>query len=281
MQILRTVHELNQWIHQSQHDGKSLGFVPTMGYLHEGHLSLVRSARGNHESLGVSIFVNPTQFAPHEDLADYPRDEQRDLALLEQENVDWVFIPTVEEIYGPNFSTYVQPPKQAEGWCGASRPSHFRGVCTIVAILFNLVRPHRAYFGQKDAQQAAVIRQMVQDLHFPVEIEIGPIVREEDGLAMSSRNVYLTPEERQHALILSRTLCQGMHRFQAGENSAKAILAKGQQQIHSTPNVRIDYLGIVDQHSFASVDTIQPGNIYLGAVFIGKTRLIDNMIFKE
>jgi len=259
----------------------SLGFVPTMGYLHEGHLSLVRAARQNNDRIAVSIYVNPTQFGPNEDLAQYPRDRNRDLALLEKENTDWVLLPSDAEIYPPGFSTYVEPPEPSRLWCGQSRPVHFRGVCTVVTILFNLVQPTRAYFGRKDAQQAAVIRRMTQDLRFPVEIVVCPTIREPDGLAMSSRNVYLSPEERQRALVLSQTLAAGVERFRAGEREARVILESGTRQIANTPGVRLDYLGIVDQNTFAPVETVQPGNYMIGAVYVGKTRLIDNRVFES
>jgi len=258
----------------------SLGLVPTMGYLHEGHLSLVRAARRNNDRVAVSIYVNPTQFGPHEDLAQYPRDLDRDLALLEQENTDWVLFPSDADIYPPGFSTYVEPPEPSRLWCGQSRPGHFRGVCTVISILFNLVRPSRAYFGRKDAQQAAVIRRMTQDLRFPVEIVVCPTVREPDGLALSSRNVYLSPGERQRALVLSQTLAAGVERFQAGERNARAILEQCVPLIEKTPGVRLDYLGIVDQNTFTPVETVQAGHYFIGAIYVGKTRLIDNRVFE-
>ncbi|MFB3786608.1 MAG: pantoate--beta-alanine ligase [bacterium] len=259
----------------------TLGLVPTMGYLHEGHLSLVRAARQNNDHVAVSIYVNPTQFGPNEDLAQYPRDLDRDLALLEKENTDWVLFPSDADIYPPGFSTFVEPPEPSRLWCGQSRPGHFRGVCTVVSILFNLTRPTRAYFGRKDAQQAAVIRRMTQDLRFPVEIVVCPTVREPDGLALSSRNVYLSPTERQRALVLSQTLFAGVECFQAGERAARTILEAGARQIENTPGVRLDYLGIVDQNTFAPVETVQTGNYFIGAIYVGKTRLIDNRVFES
>ncbi|MBD3266418.1 pantoate--beta-alanine ligase, partial [bacterium] len=192
MQVIQRAHELRQTLDPHRISRQSIAIVPTMGFLHEGHLSLVRTARQENDVVVATIFVNPTQFGPQEDFEDYPRDTERDLALLEQEKTDVVFTPHAEEIYPKGFSTYITPPTQSEGWCGAKRPGHFRGVCTVVAILFNLIRPHRGYFGQKDAQQLAVIRQMARDLHLSVEIKGGPIVREPDGLAMSSRNIYLS-----------------------------------------------------------------------------------------
>jgi len=259
--------------------GWSLGFVPTMGYLHEGHLSLVRASRAQNERTAVSIYVNPTQFVPGEDFERYPRDEARDLQLLEKEGVDWVFLPSQEEIYPEGFSTFIEPPSSSRGWCGEARPGHFRGVCTVVAILFTIVQPDRAYFGRKDAQQAAAIRRMTQDLRFPIEISVQPIVRESDGLAMSSRNVYLSLKERRNALILSQTLARGIERFREGEREAAAILREGKARIESAEGVRLDYLGAVNGNTFESVKTIASGDLYIGAIFAGKTRLIDNMIF--
>ncbi len=281
MKILRRVSEIREATLSIRQSAVSLGFVPTMGFLHEGHLSLIREARKNNEQLMVSIFVNPTQFAQGEDFDTYPRDEERDFRLLKAEGVDWVFIPPFEEIYPPDFSTYVTPPKQSEGWCGASRPGHFRGVCTIVTILFNLVQPDRAYFGMKDAQQFAVIQQMAKDLKFPIEIIPCPTVREEDGLALSSRNVYLKGEERKKTLILSQALQHGMERFRQGIRDADAILHESTQMIQDMPDVRLDYLGIVDLDTFQSVKNVHPGNIMIGAIYVAKTRLIDNMIFEE
>ncbi len=280
MQFITSAEEIQKNTTTFLKNRKSIGFVPTMGYLHEGHLSLVRQARTENQIVITSVFVNPTQFVPGEDYERYPRDEERDRKLLEQEGVDVLFIPTSNIIYPEHFSTYIQPPKQSEGWCGASRPGHFRGVCTIVGILFNLVQPTRAYFGQKDAQQAAVIKQMTNDLRFPVEIIVCPIIREEDGLAMSSRNVYLSPKERKNALVLYESLKQGLARFQSGEQNAETIINEGKQRIASTNGVQLDYLSIVDQNTFESVNSVSPNNLYIGAIKIGKTRLIDNMVFE-
>lgn len=280
MQHITLLEKIRETVSTFLNTGKSIGFVPTMGYLHEGHLSLVRKARAENDIVITSVFVNPTQFVPGEDYERYPRDEDRDRKLLEQEGVDVLFIPTSNTIYPEHFSTYIQPPKQSEGWCGASRPGHFRGVCTIVGIFFNLVQPTRAYFGQKDAQQAAVIKQMTNDLRFPVDIIVCPIIREEDGLAMSSRNVYLSTEERKNALVLYESLKQGLVRFQNGEKDAETIINDGKQRITSTNGVQLDYLSIVDQNTFESVNTVSPNNLYIGAIKIGKTRLIDNMLFE-
>ncbi|MGI6455881.1 MAG: pantoate--beta-alanine ligase [bacterium] len=280
MRIIRTVQELKTAVQRIRQSEQTIGFVPTMGFLHEGHLSLVRAARQENDQVIVSIFVNPTQFAPHEDLTQYPRDEQRDCALLEQEKVNLVFIPAPQEIYPEGFSTFIQPPALSLHWEGTTRPTHFRGVCTVVGILFNLVQPDRAYFGQKDAQQAAVIRQMVRDLYFPLDIEICPIVRDKDGLALSSRNIYLTEEQRTQALSLSRTLTFGIECARQGELSARKILEPCTKQLENTPGIRLDYLAIVNQHTFESVETVRDGNYFIGAIFVGSTRLIDNMIFR-
>lgn len=279
MRVIRTVSDWKALKASPEFANKSLALVPTMGFLHQGHLSLVRATRARNERVAVSIFVNPTQFVPGEDLERYPRDEVRDIAMLDDEGVDCVFIPTVEEMYPDGFGTCVTPPPQGEGWCGASRPGHFPGVCTVVSILFNIIGPDTAYFGRKDAQQAAVIKQMTKDLHFPVRIVVRPTVRENDGLAMSSRNTYLSPEERAHALILYKTLNLGRKRYREGERSADVIVEEGRIQIETEPNVRLDYLGIVDQNTFKSVNTIVEGNYYIGAIFVGKARLIDNIVF--
>lgn len=251
-----------------------------MGYLHEGHMTLVRAARQNNDRVLATIFVNPTQFVAGEDLERYPRDEERDFALLNQEGADAVFLPPPGEIYPEGFSTYVEPPAAAQGWCGASRPGHFRGVCTVVSILFNLTQPDRAYFGRKDAQQLAVVRRMATDFAFPIEIIGLPTVREPDGLAMSSRNAYLKDEQRQLALSLTQTLQQGLARFQEGERDAQKILQEGTEAINAIKGVRLDYLGVVDENTFQSVKEINLGNLYIGAMFVGGTRLIDNRPFE-
>ncbi len=279
MEVIRTLSDWNALSTSPGYAGKHIGLVPTMGYLHQGHLSLVRAARAKSDRVVVTIFVNPTQFVPGEDLASYPRDEIRDIALLDDEGADCVFIPSAEEIYPVGFSTGVNPPAQSEGWCGASRPGHFPGVCTVVSILFNIIKPDTAYFGRKDAQQTAVIRQMVKDLHIPVQIGVCPTIRGEDGLAMSSRNTYLSPEERQRALVLYRTLSLGLTHFRKDENLADAILEEGRLQIEEEPGVRLDYLGVVDRNTFKSIETIHEKHYYIGAIYVGKARLIDNIVF--
>ncbi|MBI1388346.1 MAG: pantoate--beta-alanine ligase [bacterium] len=277
MRIIRTIPDIRQAVLEDRRAGRSIGLVPTMGYLHEGHLSLARAARKASESVYVTIFVNPTQFVAGEDLERYPRDEARDLAMLEREGVDVVFIPESGAIYPEGFSTYIEPPACAEGWCGAARPGHFRGVCTVVSILYNLIQPCRAWFGQKDAQQLAVLRAMTRDLAFPVEVIGMPIVREASGLAMSSRNAYLTPEQREQALALSGALKKIIELYRGGESGAEALLAEGRALIEGAPGVRLDYLGVVDQNTFRSVSTASEGALAIGAVFVGQARLIDNM----
>lgn len=258
---------------------KTIGCVMTMGYLHEGHLSLVRGSKQQSDVTVATIFVNPTQFGPNEDLERYPRDEERDIQLLQDEGVDAVFIPNMDEIYPDGFSTYVSAPSAAEGWCGASRPVHFKGVCTVVSILLNITQPSYAFFGQKDAQQCAVIRALVRDLKFPTEVIVLPTVREEDGLAMSSRNKYLSAEERTDALVLSQTLMKGKILFEQGENNAAQIVQIGIDQLSNNRNIQLDYLAIVDQNTFKPVEKIEKGNLYIGAMYVGNTRLIDNIYF--
>jgi pantoate--beta-alanine ligase len=285
MQIISTVqalaHERERWTQQ-------VGFVPTMGYLHEGHLSLFKQARTENEIVIGSIFVNPTQFGPHEDLARYPRDLERDLCLLEAIGVDAVFVPAVAEMYPQGFTTYVVPAgplaEQAEG---ATRPGHFRGVATVVLKLFQMVRPHRAYFGQKDAQQVAVIQRMVADLNVPVQLRIMPTVREADGLAMSSRNSYLEPVMRSAAGLLYRALQVGKARFEA-QMLTKADSAEEVRQVERSmreviaqePMIRLDYAEARDASSFLPLATLQPPALLLIAAYIGKTRLIDNFLLR-
>jgi len=258
----------------------SLGLVPTMGYLHEGHLTLVRRAREQNDRVAVSIFVNPTQFGPHEDLASYPRDMRRDLALLEKGGVDLVFTPGAGEIYPPGYSSAVEVGGVTERLEGAHRPGHFRGVATVVAKLFHIVAPTRAYFGQKDAQQVRVIQKMVADLNFDLEIVVVPTVRESDGLAMSSRNVYLNQEERQAGLVLSRSLRLAEARFKAGQRDAPAIRREMEDLISREPLARIDYVDVADAQTLEELTTIAAPALVSLAVRIGKTRLIDNVILR-
>jgi pantoate--beta-alanine ligase len=254
-----------------------VGFVPTMGYLHEGHLVLVRQAKEENSSVIVSIFVNPTQFGPQEDFNKYPRDPKRDLAMLEKEKVDLVFMPSVVEMYPPQFSSWVEVGKISERLEGASRPGHFRGVATVVAKLFNIVQPDRAYFGQKDAQQLIVIKKMVADLNMNLEIVGVPTVREPDGLAMSSRNIYLNPEERKAALVLYQALTLAQKLFSQGEKDAQAIRQKMTGLIQKQPLANIEYISIADAETLDELDRVSPPALVSLAVKIGRTRLIDNV----
>ncbi|MCL0064423.1 pantoate--beta-alanine ligase [Dehalococcoidia bacterium] len=255
-----------------------VGFVPTMGYLHEGHLSLVRRARGENRSVAVSIFVNPTQFGPQEDFESYPRDIERDLTLLRGEGTDVVFLPEAEEMYPADFNSWIVVEGMTEMLEGASRPGHFRGVATIVAKLLNIVEPARAYFGQKDAQQALVIKKMVADLNMNPQIIVAPTVREPDGLAMSSRNSYLNPEERQAALVLWKSLSLAQQLRSGGEKSADRIRRQMIALIEGEPRALIDYVSIADLGSLRELDEIDSPALVSLAVWIGKTRLIDNVI---
>jgi pantoate--beta-alanine ligase len=273
LQILRTITAFHAW--RGGIEG-SLGLVPTMGYLHEGHLSLVRAARADNAHVAVSIFVNPTQFGPNEDLSRYPRDEVRDLRLLEAAGVDAVFAPEPAEIYPDGFSTYVTVEGLTARLEGASRPTHFRGVTTVVLKLFNIVEPGRAYFGRKDAQQLAVIRRMTRDLDLPVEIIGLPIVREADGLAMSSRNVYLAPEQRAAALVLSRALRLAEEAYAAGERDARVIRDRMRARIAGEPLASVDYVSIADAGTLDEVERIDAPALASLAVRFGPTRLIDN-----
>ncbi|MCD6552173.1 pantoate--beta-alanine ligase [Thermotoga sp.] len=278
MKIIETVEEMKRFSEEMRERKKTIGFVPTMGYLHEGHLSLVKRARAENDVVVVSIFVNPTQFGPSEDYERYPRDFERDRRLLEKENVDCVFHPSVEEMYPPDFSTYVEEAKLSKPLCGRSRPGHFRGVCTVVTKLFNIVKPHRAYFGQKDAQQFRVLRRMVRDLNMDVEMIECPIVREPDGLAMSSRNVYLTAEERKQALALYQSLKIAENLFLNGERDATRIKEEMIKYLSKFNKVRIDYVEIVDEETLESVEKIDRKVIVAVAAWVGKARLIDNTI---
>ncbi|AIY87244.1 MULTISPECIES: pantoate--beta-alanine ligase [unclassified Thermotoga] len=278
MKIIETVEEMKKFSEEMREKKKTIGFVPTMGYLHEGHLSLVRRARDENDVVVVSIFVNPTQFGPNEDYERYPRDFERDRKLLEKENVDCIFHPSVEEMYPPDFSTYVEETKLSKHLCGRSRPGHFRGVCTVVTKLFNIVKPHRAYFGQKDAQQFRVLRRMVRDLNMDVEMIECPIVREPDGLAMSSRNVYLSPEERQQALSLYQSLKIAENLYLNGERDAEKIKEEMIKHFSRFDKVKIDYVEIVDEETLEPVEKIDRKVIVAVAAWVGSARLIDNTI---
>lgn len=278
MKIVKTKAELKASLKTLKAGHKTVGFVPTMGFLHEGHLSLVRRAKAENDVVVVSIFVNPTQFGPNEDFESYPRDLERDSKLVEAEGCDLVFAPEPEEMYPKPYMTYVD----VEGdithkLCGASRPGHFKGVTTVVNKLFNLVRPTRAYFGQKDAQQVAVIEQMVADLDMNLEIVPCPIVREADGLALSSRNTYLTEADRKDALALSQSLNWAKEAIEAGERNGANLLKGIRDRIEAVPSATIDYVQIVDARTLESIDTLKGTILIALAVKVGKPRLIDNM----
>jgi pantoate--beta-alanine ligase len=256
----------------------TVGLVPTMGYLHDGHLSLVRRAREECDHIVVSIFVNPTQFGPNEDLSKYPRDLERDLSLIEPLGADLVWMPTAEMMYPEGYQTWVEVEAMTRPLEGAMRPGHFRGVTTIVAKLFNGVQPNRAYFGQKDAQQAAVIRQMTRDLNFPIEIVVCPIIREPDGLAMSSRNVYLDPGQRKAATVLYRSLSAAKEAYERGERDAETLRQVMKDVLRSEPLAQAQYVSCADYDTLEELETVKRKTLLSMAVFMGKTRLIDNFV---
>ena len=278
MDVLATPDEVRTWVRERRRQAYRIGLVPTMGCLHNGHLSLVRLAHQRAEAVVLSLFVNPIQFGPSEDLAGYPRDLERDRQLCAEAGVEALFCPSTDAMYPAGHSTFVEETRISQALCGARRPGHFRGVATIVAKLFNLVQPDVAVFGQKDAQQARVIRQMVRDLDFPVEIIVGPIVREADGLAMSSRNQYLDAGERRQALCLSRALDCAARRVAAGEHETAELIAAMREEIAGAPQARVDYVEIVDNATLAPVTTLIRPALALLAVYVGRTRLIDNAV---
>lgn len=278
--LIRTVAELRAVVASERQLGKTIGLVPTMGALHEGHLSLVRNSNQECDTTIATIFVNPTQFAPHEDLDKYPRTIERDLGLLATLHVPIVFAPSVDQIYPPGFSTFVDPPAVALPMEGESRPGHFRGVATVVLKLFNLTQPHVAYFGQKDYQQCLVVRRMVEDLGLPISINICPIIREPDGLAMSSRNRYLSPEERVQALAISQSLDTARQLAEAGERSADKLRDTIRGGLEQAGISRIDYVHVVHPETLVALDQIGKAAIGLIAAHVGKTRLIDNYLFR-
>jgi pantoate--beta-alanine ligase len=275
-----TVEETRQAIAAARSRGLTIALVPTMGALHAGHASLVRAARAERVFVVVSIFVNPTQFGPQEDLSRYPRPFEDDRKVCEAEGVDLIFHPTPEVMYAPSFQTYVEVTQLQTVLCGASRPGHFRGVATVVLKLFNIVQPNTAYFGQKDAQQARLLMQMVSDLDVPVEVKLCPIVREPDGLAMSSRNVYLDPAQRQNATVLYRTLQSLRQRIKAGSREAGPLIDEARRIIEPTPGARIDYISIVDFDRLQPIDPLRGKVLIALAVFFGTTRLIDNILIE-
>lgn len=281
MQLVTTIAEVRELVNAWKQAGKTIGLVPTMGYLHEGHQSLIQKAHADNDEVVVSVFVNPTQFGVNEDLSSYPRSIENDQEKSAAAGASLLFHPAVDEIYPAGFHTYIEAFGVTEVLEGASRPTHFRGVTTVVGKLFNIVQPTRAYFGQKDAQQAAVIEQMVRDLNFPVEIVRCPIIREADGLAKSSRNVYLSPEERQAALILSQALDLAQILLEKGETSAEKIIQAMTEKIQQEPLAMIDYIKVVDNQTLQDVAKIEKPVLIPLAVRIGKTRLIDNVVFNH
>jgi pantoate--beta-alanine ligase len=280
MKICKTIEEMQVASRAVRLGGLRLGFVPTMGALHEGHLSLVRAAKAKCDAVAVSIFVNPLQFGPNEDLAKYPRTFQRDSELLEKESVDLLFAPTVAEMYPEKAVTYVTVEGMSEKLCGRSRPGHFRGVTTVVAKLFNMIEPDLAFFGQKDAAQVAIIRRMVADLNFPVEIVVCAIVRDPDGLALSSRNAFLSSEHRESALVLHRSLMEVQSEFDRGERVATKLIECGKKMLAQEPAVRVDYLEIVDPDTLEPVEQVNATALVAVAGFVGATRLIDNVVLR-
>lgn len=279
--IVKTIEEVRAQVKAWRAEGLTVGLVPTMGYLHEGHQSLIARSVAENDRTVVSDFVNPIQFGPTEDLATYPRDIERDAALCESTGANLIFHPEADEMYAPDFCTYVDMDHLTKGLCGKTRPIHFRGVCTVVSKLFHIVQPDRAYFGQKDAQQLAVIRRMVRDLNMPLTIVGCPIIREEDGLAKSSRNTYLSAEERKAALCLSRGLNKGKVAVEAGETDAEKVKAIITAEIEAEPLSRIDYVEIVDWNNLEPVSSTEGSILAAVAVYIGKTRLIDNFIIER
>jgi len=280
MQTIKGPKEMQDLANWLRAKGRSIGFVPTMGAFHEGHLSLMRRSRAENEISVVSIFVNPTQFCLDEDYESYPRDMERDQEKAEGVGVDYLFCPSVEDMYPQGYSTFVNVEGLTETLCGASRPGHFKGVATVVTKLFNIVMPHRAYFGQKDYQQALVIKRMVTDLNMDIEIVVMPIVREKDGLAMSSRNAYLSPREREAALILSRSLSLAEERIKAGERDAMAVLREMTELIERERMAKIDYVALCHPETLEDLERIEDRALIALAVKIGKARLIDNCLVR-
>ena len=278
MKIVSSVEEVRNQVKEWRKQGLTVGLVPTMGYLHEGHQSLIKASVENNDRTVVSVFVNPIQFGPNEDLATYPRDLDRDSKLCEETGADLIFHPEKENMYDDDFCTYIDMDSVTKNLCGKTRPTHFRGVCTVVGKLFNIVAPDRAYFGQKDAQQLAVIRRMVRDLNFDLEIVGCPIIREDDGLAKSSRNTYLSEDERKAALVLSRSLKEGKALIESGEKDAKKVVDSIRKVIETEPLAKIDYVEAVDFDTIEPIEKIKNNTLVAIAVYIGKTRLIDNII---
>lgn len=280
MKVVKTIKEVREIVNEWKSQGLSVGLVPTMGFLHEGHKSLIEKSVSQNDKTVVSVFVNPIQFGPTEDLEAYPRDILHDMALVEMAGGDIIFNPEVSEMYPGHFTTLINTTETTELLCGAKRPVHFGGVCTVVSKLFNIVKPNRAYFGQKDAQQLATIRRIVRDLNFDIEIVACPIVREADGLAKSSRNTYLNKEERVAALILSKSLILGREALENGERDPKKVIEIITNNLNTEPLAKVDYVDIVDSINIQHIDKIEGEVLVAIAVYIGKTRLIDNFLFK-
>ncbi len=280
MEIVKTVQEMKAHSSLARSRGQTIALVPTMGFFHEGHLSLMREGRKRADLLVVSLFVNPTQFAPSEDLQAYPRDFHRDRKLAEEVQVDVLFFPETEEMYPPGHQTFIRVTEVTQGLCGKSRPAHFQGVTTVVAMLFHIVMPHVAIFGEKDFQQLVAIRQMVRDLHMEVEIVGMPTVREADGLAMSSRNVNLRTEERKAALSLYRSLKRAEELIAQGERKAGSIKSEMEKVLQTQPLVKLDYLQVCNAHTLKDVERIEGDVVIALAAYVGKVRLIDNLVFQ-
>ena len=280
MEIIRDIPTLRNHIKSARRAGKTIGLVPTMGYLHEGHLSLLRQAHSDNDISVLSIFVNPLQFGAGEDYEEYPRDLEADAAKAKEAGCDFIFAPSVKEMYPKGYATFVDVERLTDDLCGAARPGHFRGVTTVVTKLFNIVTPDNTYFGQKDAQQALVLQRMAKDLNMDLTVTILPIIREADGLAMSSRNVYLTPQERTAAAILSRSLRQAEGKIKNGERDAKTVIRFITETIQSEPLAKIDYVAVVDTDEIKRTETVTGQTLIALAVRFGKTRLIDNIILE-
>jgi pantoate--beta-alanine ligase len=280
MIIIRDIKKMSQFSAQKKQSGKKIGLVPTMGALHDGHLSLIRKACQENDVTVVSIFVNPAQFGPKEDLKKYPRDLKKDVFLCSKEKVDAIFFPSSGQMYGKGFKTYINVEGISNKLCGRSRPGHFKGVATVVAKLFNIIRPDSAYFGLKDAQQAVIIKQMAEDLYFPAQINLLPIVREKDGLAMSSRNAYLNEKERSQAPVLSRALNLAEKLIREKERNPRVIISRMRRLINCAKDAKVDYIAITDLKAFSPLKRIKGEVLIALAVNIGKTRLIDNLILK-
>lgn len=280
MKLVKTIKEIRKIVSEWKKEGLTIGFVPTMGYLHEGHQSLIKNALENDKVI-VSIFVNPIQFGPGEDFATYPRDIDRDIEKCSEAGADLIFAPLPEEMYLNDFSTFVDMTGPTDDLCGKARPGHFKGVCTVVNKLFNIVAPDKAYFGEKDAQQLAVIKRMVRDLNINIKIIGCPIIREKDGLAKSSRNTYLSVEERKAALVINKALTSGKNMIQNGEKNPDKIVSAITSVINEEPLAKIDYIKIVDADTISAVSEINENILVAAAVYIGKTRLIDNFITGE